>query len=153
MSALLKLVYDTSVLRQRYTDVHQELFGISLGRFVRLGGQPVRPDYGTQVEKLGTLTEDLQDLRGQLARLEPGQLTQRAGRELRAALTEYIVALEDSVRKLRVICERSLQAQQGAAPLKEYSVGDYRRDRIAYDDAIQHHKRLATRLNQLLSSF
>jgi len=153
MSTLLKLVCETSVIRQRYAEIHQKLFRVSLGRLVRLRSRSARPDYGARAEELERLERDLQRLRNQLAQLTEGQLTQRSGRELRAALRDYTVALEDSIRKLRVISERSLKEQQGIAEYQTYSLGDYRLDRIAYDDALQHHKRLGIRLNQLLSSF
>ena len=43
--------------------------------------------------------------------------------------------------------------QQGVAKFHNYALGDGRADRIAYDDAIQNHKRVGLRVNQLLSNF
>jgi hypothetical protein len=153
MSVLLKLVYDTNLLRQRYVEIHENLFRLSLGRLVRRSGASAGPDYGAQAERLGRLIQDLQSVRDQLGQLDEGKLSHRTGRELRNTLADYTVALEDSIRKLQFICERNLKQQQGVAAFKDYSLGDYRLDRIAYDDAIQHHKRLGLRLNQLLSNF
>jgi len=153
MSVLLKLVYDTNLLRQRYIEIHENLFGLSFGRLVRLSRESAQPDFATYAERLGGLILDLQNVRDQLGRLEERKLSHRTGRELRDALADYTVALEDSIRKLQCICERNLKQQQGMEAFKHYSLGDYRVDRIAYDDAMQHHKRMGLRLNQLLSNF
>lgn len=153
MSLLLKLVYDTNALRQRYVTAHRKIFGLSFGRVVRLSRESAAADFETQVARLSELVTELRQLRNKLGKLQESELRQRTGRELREALADYTGALEDSVGKLKRICERNAQELRGVAEFRLYSLGDYRFDRIAYDDAVQHHKRIGLRLNQLLSNF
>lgn len=153
MSLLLKLVYDTDALRQRYVEIHQKVFGLSFGRLIRFSRESAAADFEAQVGRLSELVIELRHLHDELARLPESELRQRTGRELRKALADYTGALEDSVCKLKFICERNMQELRGVAGFRDYSLGDYRLDRIAYDDAVQHHKHIGIRLTQLLSNF
>ena len=153
MSLLVKLVYDTSKVRCRYTRVHDRTFGFGawgLTRVARLQGAKSSHQDLMELDELETA---LDGIRSQLADLHEEDLTKRRGREIRDALSEYSAALEDSVLKLRMLCRSRQEAKGERKRQIAANLPGYREHRIAYDDSIQHHKRLGERLTDLLSTF
>jgi len=149
MSELVKLVYDTSRIRSRYRHIHNRVMGFSL-RAMRL---LVRPDSAPELsgyeKELQALDEYLNTVEGALQRLDPKELTKREGNELRTGLLEYVEALGASIDRLLRICAGKRKEQEGDPEFARYSDTQYADDRVAYDDAIQHHRRLGARLNEL----
>ena len=152
MSRLLKLVYEASELRRQYAGIHEEMFGMSMRRIVRLGRKSEH-DYRANMRRLGVLSQELGGVQQQLAELQECDLTKRRGHDICAALAEYTEALSASVALLNTICRRLAREQKGVDGWRNYTATSFRHDRITYDDAIQHHKRLGRRLQELLSTF
>jgi len=151
MSLLVKLVYDTSKVRCRYSQVHDRVFGFTLSRVAHLASLQRAKAYHRDLEELEELRAALDAIRVQLLDLDERDLTKRRGREIRDALLDYSAALEESVLKLQKICHaRRPSADRRPAP---YEPSALREDKIAYDDSVQHHKRLGERLTHLLSTF
>ena len=152
MSLLVKLVYDTSKVRCRYSRVHDRIFGFPLSRVVHLASlQRTKTDL-QDLEELKELKATLDTIRDQLSDLDETDLTKRRGREIRDALLDYAAALEASVINLQKICQARRQVSADRHQ-SAYESSAYREDKIAYDDCIQHHKRLGERLTHLLSTF
>lgn len=152
MSRLLKLVYETSELRRRYAGIHEEMFGFSMRRIIRLGQQNER-ECRAKMQRLDDLSQALAEMRQQVAELQECDLTKRRGHEICTALQEYTQALNASVALLNTICRRLAREQKGVDGWRNYTATSLRQDRITYDDAIQHHKRVGKRLQELLSTF
>jgi hypothetical protein len=152
MSHLLKLVYETSELRRQYAGIHEEMFGFSMRRILRLG-QRGEPECRARMRRLEELSRGLAGMRQQLAELQECDLTKRRGHDICTALGEYTQALGTSVALLKTICQRLAREQRGVDGWRNYTATEFRQDRITYDDAIQHHKRLGKRLQELLSTF
>jgi hypothetical protein len=152
MSHLLKLVYEASELRRRYTGIHEEMFGFSVRRIIRFGQQSER-ECQAKMQRLDDLSEALAGMRKQIADLQECDLTKRRGHDICTALGDYTQALSDSVALLHTICQRLAREQKGVDGWRNYTATELRQDRITYDDAIQHHKRMGRRLQELLSTF
>ena len=152
MSRLLKLVYETSELRRQYARIHEEMFGFSMRRIIRLGQQNER-ECLARMQRLDYLSSALAEMRQQVAELQECDLTKRRGHDICAALDEYTQALNASVSLLNTICRRLAREQKGVDGWRNYTATSFRQDRITYDDAIQHHKRVGKRLQELLSTF
>lgn len=152
MSHLLKLVYDASELRRQYAGMHEEMFGFSMRRIMRLG-QRSEPECRARIRRLDELSQALAGMQQQLGELQECDLTKRRGHDICTALGEYTQALSASVALLNTICQRVAREQKDVDGWRNYTATDFRQDRITYDDAIQHHKRLGKRLQELLSTF
>ena len=152
MSRLLKLVYEASELRRQYAGIHEEMFGFSVRRIMRLGQQSGN-ECRAKMQRLDDLSLALAEMRKQLAELQECDLTKRRGHEICTALEEYTQALNASVGLLNTICRRLAREQERADGWRNYTATSFRQDRISYDDAIQHHKRAGRRLQELLSTF
>lgn len=154
MSHLLKLVYAAGELNRRYSRVHEEIFGFSVRRLVRRSHKNAsEPPPQSRTDQLSALTEELKAIQRQIEELEECDLTKRRGREICTVLKDYTQALTASVSVLNTICRRLAREQEGVDGWRNYSATSFRQDRITYDDAIQHHKRLGRRLQELLATF
>jgi hypothetical protein len=152
MSRLLKLVYEASELRRQYAGIHEEMFGFSMRRIMRLGQHSERECHA-RMRRLDDLSQALAEMQQQLAELQECDLTKRRGHDICSALEEYTQALSASVALLTTICRRLAREQKSVDGWRNYTATSFRQDRITYDDAIQHHKRLGKRLQELLATF
>ena len=129
------------------------MFGFSVSRVAHIANLHTAASYRQDLAELDDLTAALDGIRSQLADLQDDQLTKRTGWEIRDALLDYTNALHQSLHQLRKICQSRQQEKEKDGKQGRYSIKGYREERIAYDDAIQHHKRLGERLTNLLSTF
>lgn len=146
MSKLLAILYDVADIRTGCQQVHDERFGLSLRRVLGALGGGATGTSAAQCARLQRLRERLLRARQELDALDKEDLAVRRGQEICDTLREYAEALDRSLGGLEQLCrhERALPsapAGDDAAPLK-----------VLYDDALQHQKRLAIRLNALISS-
>ena len=141
MSQLIRILYEVSQLRNRYEGAHRNLCGLSPQRLIAvLHGKQAQQ---AQLENLREIRQQLRHKQGELERLDAEEIARvRRGREIRPALSDYISALLASMDRLEILCRLALDAGEA-----ETSRGQAK---IAYDDAVQHHRRLASQLNQLI---
>lgn len=149
MARILELPHETAAVRGRYLETHRRIFGFSLPRV--LAGLAPRPDYAACGAELGALVEHLARIRTQDMALPEAELTPRGREPVRTALLEYLAALSDTIAKLQLLCTHLCLGPGGAA--RPAGTSTLRRDRIAYDDSIQAHKRLGARLSQVFSTY
>ena len=142
MSKLVKLLYDMASLRAEYQRLHQDLFGLSTRRLLYL----FRPKSGqVEMARIGQLNRRLQELAGEMLSLEPDDLSIRRGEDLREALNNFHLAFAKTLSNL----ERLGQARFGLSAGE--SDADRRSLLAAYDDALQHQRRMGARVNEIIA--
>jgi len=146
MSKLLTVLYEVAEIRAGCQRVHDDRFGLSPRNVLRaiVGRQPVVSS--ANGAELRRLQEQLTEARLQLDELTAEDLAIRSGHEINAVLRDYIETLGHALEALEGLCGQearnpSLPGGDDSAPLK-----------IVYDDALQHQKQLAGRLNALVAA-
>lgn len=132
-------------INHQYQVIHNEIFGLSARKLVKamVGEQVVCLQ--KHEDELIALQDKLLDIQVTLNSLPQSELTIRRGKDILFNLLEYITALKKSISYLQKICSTQNSPVSAKSNLNNY--------KKAYDDAIQHHKNLGSKLNQLLSSF
>ena len=149
MSQIIKLTYDAAAARARYARIHEAVFKLSVRGMVAAIKQRKSVDYEARQSELSKISRSLEEIEKALSRIDDAEMSRvRGGGLIRLALLEYVQALGCSVRMLGGICKCEINQPKGE--------GDQRslvEAKAAYDDAVQYHRRLGDRLNQLLASF
>lgn len=146
MSQLLKILYDVAGIRTDYRQLHNDLLGFSRRRLIRL----LKPaDAGLLSARSAALAEvgaRLSRARKELVSLGEADISIRRGREIQAALDDYAQALSVCIDLLAQVDAHLQNPQRNATvnPMLDL--------KAAYDDALQHQKRLGTRLTRIASS-
>lgn len=146
MSKLLSVLYEVAEIRAGCQRVHDERFGLSPRSVLRaLSGKPPGQSAAQCVE-LRRLGERLDEAVGRLDELDADDLAVRRGQEINETLRAYAGALTVSLEGLERLCRQehvmpAAPAGDDSTPLK-----------VVYDDALQQQKRLAARLNALIST-
>ncbi len=148
MSDLLKIVYDVAAVRGDYLRLHRRLLNISASRlFHKLARRSGTGLPGQQ--DLDALTHRLEHALDELTQLKEEDLAIRRGSEIQRTLRAYTQALSESLAAL----SRLLEMQQSPphddgsqSPAHSQAI------KVAYDDAVQYHNRLGSRLNNLLTT-
>lgn len=146
MSKLLTVLYEVAEIRSSCQLVHDERFGLSPRSVLRAIAGRSPGESAAQCAELRRLSERLEDARGRLDELDAEDLAVRRGQEIHETLRAYASALAVSLDGLEQLCRYehatpAAPAGDDSAPLK-----------VVYDDALQQQKRLAARLNALISS-
>lgn len=150
MSKLLKTLYDVAEIRRRYNRVHEAMFGFSARRLLQSMHPPVSNESATWADELDQLTSRLATARQELGQLDQADLAIRGGREIQGTLTAYIDALTESNVRLRALCDDPHGEDSASAPTENKLRTELK---IAYDDAVQYHRRLGAQLNKLISTY
>jgi len=149
MSKLVKVVYEVAGVRGRYLRVHDETFHLSARKLVRVLHLGKPHTQGKATPELDQLLQRLRTAQTELNDLGESDLSVRRGREIQTELTDYVIALTESVQILRRISEL---LRQRDAKDEAYDQGHLQSLKVDYDDAMQHHKRLGARLNALIAT-
>jgi hypothetical protein len=150
MSKLLKVLYEVAEIRCRYHRIHETVFGFSPRRLLRtLHRNSPTDERAADERELERILERLHASREDLAALSAEDISIRRGREIQASLAAYVDALAESGEKLRELCV--LQQPTDAHEDAEYH-NALNTLKVAYDDAVQYHKRLARHLNELIAT-
>lgn len=149
MSKLVKIVYDVAGIHGRYRCVHNEIFHLSARKLVRFLNPDLRDLYTSQASVLDGLLQQLNQTQSELEDLAASDLSIRRGIEIQSELADYVVALVESIKILKSISELM---KQRATKEKIYSAESLQSLKVAYDDAMQHHKRLGAHLNALIAT-
>ena len=162
MSKLVKLLYDMASLRAEYQRLHQDLFGLSRRRLLYL----LRPKAGqAEVARIGQLNQRLQDLGEEMRQLKPEDLSIRRGEELREALDNFRLAFAETLSQLDRLGQARFGPPPGpppapppgsspgpsSGPSAEESGAHGRGILAAYDDALQHQRRMGARVNEIIA--
>jgi hypothetical protein len=149
MSSLVKLLYDVGALGRRYNRVHESVCGLSPRSIMRSWRRADAEDRAARVDELGRILSQLQEARTELMALDEEAVSVRRGREIHRTLLDYIGALSLAGSRLEALC-REGGDEPGRSPTR---AGDQsNRLKIAYDDAVQNHRRLAELLNELVAT-
>ena len=145
MADILKHTFNVRDINCRYQEIHNEIFSLS----VRKLAIEIFVDQKVSIKKyedeLKMLQGKLIDIQTALNVIPQSELKIRTGKEILLALSNYVTALTKSINYLQKICNDKNSLSGSDSNLINY--------KMAYDDAIQHHKNLGIRLNDLLSSF
>lgn len=147
MSRLFTLLYEVAGVRAQYLGVHDELFGVSARKLVRAFRRAGPGDRAAQHQLLERLLERLDATRKELVTLNNTETAIRRGAEIRDALEAYVAALAETIGIMRKILAAKEQ-DDGPDDPNEWRLRDLR---VAYDDAMQYHKRMGAALNKLIS--
>ena len=149
MSDLLKLVYEVAAVRSDYLRLDRRLFHISAGRLLHnLTRRHTRGGL-TDQQEIEELSQRLSRAIDGLSQLKKEDLSIRRGSEIQTALSEYAQALTESMTALAALLEVGKRPRNGS---RHQPSGESQTTKIAYDDAVQYHKRLGARLNELLTT-
>ncbi len=140
MSNLIKLLHDMASLRAQYQRLHQDLLGLSVRRLLIL----VRPNARQEIKaRFQHLFQRQGELQEEMERLTPDDLAIRRGEDLYQALANFHQAFGETLKRLELIHEaRSTQARRAAGKISQGLL-------VAYDDALQHQRRLGAHINDL----
>ncbi len=149
MSDLLKIVYEVAAVHSDYLRLHRRLFHISAGRLLH---NLTRRHTGaglTDQHEIKELSQRLSRAIDGLSQLKKEDLSIRRGSEIQTALSEYAQALTESMTALAALLEMGKRSRNGS---RHQPSGKSQTTKVAYDDAVQYHKRLGARLNELLTT-
>jgi hypothetical protein len=149
MSKLLKVLYEVAEIRCRYHRTHEAVFGFSPRRLLRTLHRSPTNERAAEERELDRILERLHGSREDLAALGPEDLSIRRGREIQASLVAYVDALAASGGKLRELCELQQRTGANEDPLYHNELNTLK---VAYDDAVQYHRRLGRHLNELIAT-
>jgi len=145
VSKLLTVLYEVAEIRVCCQRVHDERFGLSPRRVLQAITGKVQEDAAEQCAELERLAERLGRARLALNAVDADDIAIRRGIEINDTLRSYVDALDQSINRLDRLCRHVNKVPAGAG-------ADDSALRVAYDAALQHQKRLATRLNELIST-
>jgi predicted NBD/HSP70 family sugar kinase len=149
MSDLLKIAYEVAALRSEYLRIHRRVFHVSAGRLIHnLTRRHTRGSL-TDQQELDELSQRLSRAIDGLSNLNKEDLSIRRGREIQNELSAYAQALTESMAALATLLEVRKRPRNGSHHAPS---GASQATKTAYDDAVQYHKRLGARLNELLTT-
>lgn len=146
MAHLVTLAHRVSDIHARYAKIHSAVFALSLGRTVSRRRRGKTPEHCVYEKRLAALHRDLAQVEAVIRgpeRLEPSSTF---GVEFAEILSQYAMALSETIERLGRICGRTCRDNTGA---ERYDPNEIRRDRVAYDASLQGYRRLGRRLNRL----
>ncbi len=150
MAHLITLAHQAAEIHGRYMEIHNAVFGFSIRQIFSLRQATGDVDYCAHEETLDGLRAQLKGVQTVVVSLKNTDLVKTSVMEFRVVLKDYIVALLDTIDRLRFICARLCQEESEEAA--HYSTPHLNLDKMAYDESIQHYKKLGRRLNRLLAA-
>jgi len=149
MSDLLKIAYEVAAVRSDYLRIHRRVFHVSAGRLIHnLTRRHTRGSL-TDQQELEELSQRLSRAIDGLSKLNKEDLSIRRGSEIQNELSAYAQALTESMAALATLLEVRKRPRNESH--HEPSAAS-QATKTAYDDAVQYHKRLGARLNELLTT-
>ncbi len=151
MARMFELATETSRIFEQYEAIHNQAFGFSIRGLLGNSSRNGSITHAERAQRLEELAAHIQEMRREVAELKDAELTRRSKNEVRSTLLDYAVALEESITRLRTICENLHREAEGVDGYAGYREQGLRLDKIGYDDSIQLHKRLGARLTNLFA--
>ena len=149
MSDLLKIAYEVAAVRSDYLRIHRRVFHVSAGRLIHnLTRRHTRGSL-TDQQELEELSQRLSRAIDGLSKLNKEDLSIRRGSEIQNELSAYAQALTESMAALATLLEARERPRNES---HHEPSGASQAMKTAYDDAVQYHKRLGARLNELLTT-
>jgi hypothetical protein len=149
MSNLVKLLYEVEALGRRYNQVHESVCGFSARSILRSLRGKGEHDRGAQIAELQRILSQLETATNELLSLEEGAFSVRRSREIHRALLDYVSALSQTTCRLEALCQENQRDDERGLSFPRNPQNNLK---IAYDDAVQNHRRLAERLNELVAT-
>lgn len=152
---LIRIACDIAAVAKRYRRVHDVLFGFS----VRKALHTLRPDKRTdfaaleiELDSIEAESKRIQDTIGDTGFCDPPKRA-KTTKAICDSLNEYSKALTDAALKLNLICRSLRRESENAVGFTDYSTGQFRQDRAAYDASVQQYRRWGARLTELFDKF
>ena len=152
MSDLLKIAYEVAAVRSDYLRIHRRVFHVSAGRLIHnLTRRHTRGSLTDQTDQqeLEELSQRLSRAIDGLSKLNKEDLSIRRGSEIQNELSAYAQALTESMAALATLLEVRKRPRNES---HHEPSGASQAMKTAYDDAVQYHKRLGARLNELFTT-
>ena len=149
MSDLLKIAYEVAAVRTDYLRIHRRVFHVSAGRLIHNVTRRHTRGSLTDQQELEQLSQRLGRAIDGLRKLNEEDLSIRRGREIQNELSEYAQALTESMAALATLLEVRKRPRNWS---HHDPSGALQAMKTAYDDAVQYHKRLGARLNELFTT-
>lgn len=143
---LVTLAHRISGIHARYAKIHSLSVAFSFGRAISRLGNKNGSEFCHHQLQLIALHEELQHIATTLDGREQFEPATTLGDEFRLVMQEYVKALSRTVECLGTICAGLCRENQGD---DIYDEQQSRADRLAYDESIQHYRRIGERLSQL----
>jgi hypothetical protein len=145
VSKLLTVLYEVAEIRVCCQRVHDERFGLSPRRVLQAITGKGPQGAAEQCAELEHLADRLRRARVALHGVTAEDIAIRRGTEINDTLRRYVDALEELIDRLAQLYQHVDREPAG-------TVADDTALRAAYDAALQHQKRLAGHLNELVST-
>lgn len=138
IEALIDVTLEIGNLLDRYIDIHNRTFKVSLRHLIPIPGIFKAIDFQQHFESLSFIKMDIEGVLQSIAR-SPWASTAFA-----QTVLEYGTALRDTVIQLREMCGKLFQKADGTLT---YSKAEYNRDFAEYKRRIENYRVLGQRLN------
>lgn len=154
MSRLINLGCQVADVHHRYNEIHGAMFGAaSLLLIVAALRGRRRSTYREYAETLDELKGELAELEPEVADLVRQGAAKATEREAQQALLDYVRALARAIGGLHLIFDNLEQDETGYRDAVVDGRSGFTRDKLAYDHVLSELERLGTRLNRLFESY
>ena len=153
MTSIVRVGCDVDEIHRRYAAIHSALFGAAAFRQIiaAMTGRTAKT-YQGYLQTLEQLQVRLSESAATVPIADPGS-TAHLVFQLRAALTEYITALDAAIAALHGICSGLLNDEDAYRAIPKGGRSAFNRDKTAYDRVLVQLEQQGRRLNRLFSRF
>lgn len=131
-------------LLTRYITIHDAIFKFSFRKIIPLPFIFKKIDFQSHHRETESILEQLNDCRGIIDKMVSSY--SGSEREYLEVLSEYVIALVDTVNLLKIILEELYEKSQNS---KQYNYKQYKKDLVLYERAVQKYMNLGQKLNAL----
>ena len=152
---LVRSACDIAAVAKRYQNVHHVVFGFSVRRILyalKIGKLTDFPALEIELDSIEAASKSIQRTMSN-AGFDGLPRRAKTAIAIRDALEEYSKALSDAALNLNLICRSLYRESQGETRFTDYSAGQFRNDRAAYDASVQEFRRWGARLTELFKKF
>lgn len=151
---LVKIACDIAAVAKRYKKIHHALFGFSVRRLLQTLQRNKLTDFAALQIELDSIAAESKSIQHAIDNAD-FDLSKQAETiiAIRDALKEYAKVVSDAALELNLICQNLRRESEGETGFADYSVSQFRCDKIAYDASVQELRRWGTRLTELFEKF
>ena len=153
MTRIISLGCDVVNVRNRYTRIHETVFGVSVKRVVDLMKGRECSVCRTCAGELDDLEKELCAIQAEIEAIPPEERPPRGAEPLRATLLRYIKVLLRAMKSLEGICRRLGEEGERYRESVNGERSRFRQDKVDYEYLIVELENLGTKLNRLFSSY
>ena len=153
MTSIITVGCDIAGIHQKYSSVHDTLFGAASYRLViATMTRRTTKIYGESVGTLEQLRVRLAELTETIPTADAGTAAHQAD-QLRAALTEYVATLNTAIVELQKMYTQLMENEDAYCTTPEGGKSAFNQDKIRYDRLLLRLEKHGSNLNQLFSRF